>query len=396
MPSPRLCIIAIVLTLLLLAPGSPASAAPPEETRPYLELPFPSGTSYKITCGYSCYQHRGSMTYAVDFAIPEGDPIVAAAPGEVMAVTWEVGLPVSLNLGDALIVYIDHGEGWFTRYVHLDGVTVEVGDTVEMGDVIGYGGKTGASGDHLHFELKYGTSLHSPSVPINELFGGADPIAGEYPVSNNWSLADKSLTEPLVETPTPTATIPAPEASENFQSRLPFIETGLALSAPTVAAGLPLTGTFTLRNNSAERLHLAMLGIAARTPDGQMLDDALFFDRAIVLNPDRTYEFSKAFPLTHTGELELFIFALGAHNEWIPLDGSAQSVQITVTAPPTTIYLPLVGGAPPTAPLEQPVPDAPTATPPSPTPTEPPPAPEPSVTPTLQPDEPEGMRSARP
>ena len=111
-----------------------------------------------------------------------------------MAVTWEVGLPANLDLGDALIIYIDHGNNWFTRYVHLQGITVEVGDRVEMGDVIGYSGKTGTRGAHLHFELKYGTSLHSQSVPINELFDGNPPVEDQAYLSNNRTLTQRPAT----------------------------------------------------------------------------------------------------------------------------------------------------------------------------------------------------------
>jgi pyruvate/2-oxoglutarate dehydrogenase complex dihydrolipoamide acyltransferase (E2) component len=400
-----LALLSLLLSAALFTSASPAHAQAPEETRPYLELPFPGETSYRLTCGYGCYQHHGSMSYAVDFDVPEGEPISAAAAGTVMAVTWEVGMPVSLNLGDALIVYIDHGKGWFTRYVHLSGITVQVGDEVEMGQVIGYGGKTGASADHLHFELKYGNSLHSPSVPIDELFGGAEPDAGTRYLSNNrplWDLrptvaaatptAQPTATVPpatvvpaiptlsptlpalttSTPTPSPTATPqPTPDdlltasvdtspespalltsdVGESFGSRLPQLEVGLALSSERIRAGESVTATFTLLNASDDRLRLTMLGVGGRdTGDSVLHDDTIFFDRSIFLNPGRTYTFSRPHRFEEAGDVELFVFALGPENEWVPLSGEGQTARLTVEQGQPSLYLPLMFGPAPAQP----------------------------------------------
>lgn len=307
----------------------PLQAAPPEESRPYLELPFPGGTSYRVTCGYECYQHKRSMSYAVDLAIPEGHPIVAAAGGEVMAITWETGLPASLNLGDALIVYIDHGEGWFTRYVHLDGITVRVGDQVKMGDVIGYSGKTGASGDHLHFELKYGSSLHSPSVPINELFEGEAPKVGSYYTSNNLPLAVQIAT-PASPTVARATTTLLPTSTPTFSEPL-VVEQALALSESQLAAGQAVTATFTIRNRSNSRLSLAMLGIGGRVKGAESQEAQLFFDRTLILNPGRSYRFSQSLRFDTAGEVELFLFAFDGNNEWLALAGEGQQASLRVS-----------------------------------------------------------------
>ncbi|OGO50216.1 MAG: hypothetical protein A2148_04265 [Chloroflexi bacterium RBG_16_68_14] len=63
-------------------------------------------------------------------------------------------------------VWVDHGNGIVTRYVHLNGIAegVEVGGRVERGEVIGYVGESGSpesitnSGTqvHLHFEIRVG------------------------------------------------------------------------------------------------------------------------------------------------------------------------------------------------------------------------------------------------
>jgi hypothetical protein len=362
---------AILLALFgvgfLLTPAALRAADPP---RPYIELPFPRDTRYEVTCGYSCYQHRGSMTYAVDFRVPEGDPIVAAAAGEVMAVTWEVGLPANLDLGDALILYIDHGNGWFTRYVHLQGITVEVGDQVDMGDVIGYSGKTGTQGAHLHFELKYGTSLHSPSVPINELFDGNPPVDEQAYLSNNRTLTKLP--------PTPVAeegrgiTLPTATATPEMVTipSLPWVTQPLLLSTEAITQGETFEATFTLKNNTTTRLNLAMLGVAGRDVGSTSLrSDLLFFDRAVILNPGREYQFKRTMTLDELGPAELFVFALGTDNEWIPLGGDTTAVAIDVARPALThhVYLPALMSDAPTTPLEISEPDPTETPPPSPT-----------------------------
>lgn len=54
-------------------------------------------------------------------------------------------------------VVIDHGDGWTSRYFHLEEGSLRVGpgDSVEEGGLLGWMGKTGrATGEHLHFQLE--------------------------------------------------------------------------------------------------------------------------------------------------------------------------------------------------------------------------------------------------
>ena len=49
-------------------------------------------------------------------------------------------------------VFIDHGLGVYTMYLHLSKISVEVGDVVKRGQVIGLAGATGrVTGPHLHW-----------------------------------------------------------------------------------------------------------------------------------------------------------------------------------------------------------------------------------------------------
>jgi len=52
-------------------------------------------------------------------------------------------------------VFIDHGLGVFTTYLHLSEISVDVGDTVERGQVLGLAGATGrVTGPHLHWGVR--------------------------------------------------------------------------------------------------------------------------------------------------------------------------------------------------------------------------------------------------
>ncbi len=54
-----------------------------------------------------------------------------------------------------------------TVYGHQSSIDVEKGDRVEKGDVIGHVGMTGsASGNHLHFELRYNDDRLDPLLAL--------------------------------------------------------------------------------------------------------------------------------------------------------------------------------------------------------------------------------------
>lgn len=85
---------------------------------------------------------------AIDLANAEGTPVRAADAGQVALAGWAAGL------GNA--VFLDHGNGYVTRYGHLKSYAVEKGQQVERGQVIGKMGNTGKStGPHLHFTIQY-------------------------------------------------------------------------------------------------------------------------------------------------------------------------------------------------------------------------------------------------
>ncbi len=54
---------------------------------------------------------------------------------------------------------IDHGGGSVTLYAHLSGSAVSEGQWVNAGQTVGY---VGASGTHLHFEIRVNGSTVDP------------------------------------------------------------------------------------------------------------------------------------------------------------------------------------------------------------------------------------------
>lgn len=67
-------------------------------------------------------------------------------------------------------VQIDHGNGIFTRYLHMRSGSrkVKVGDKVKKGQVLGYMGSTGNStGAHLHFDITVNGEYVNP-IPYLE------------------------------------------------------------------------------------------------------------------------------------------------------------------------------------------------------------------------------------
>ena len=102
-----------------------------------------------------------------DYAGAVGAPIRAANRGVVRLVD-------RFYLGGN-VVYIDHGEGLVTAYLHLSQHRVAEGDTVAQGAVIGLVGATGrVTGPHLHWAVR----LHGDRVDPLKLLEALAPAAG--------------------------------------------------------------------------------------------------------------------------------------------------------------------------------------------------------------------------
>ena len=108
-----------------------------------IDFKFPLGKYRRFSRGFKG-RHRG-----IDVSAPKGTPIFASEAGWV---TY-AGRKFS---GYGKLIIVEHSTKWATFYAHMNDYAVKEGSWVKKGDVIGYVGRTGrASGDHLHFEIRY-------------------------------------------------------------------------------------------------------------------------------------------------------------------------------------------------------------------------------------------------
>lgn len=136
------------------------------KTKNKYDYPIDPEKIIKTTYTESQY-HRGRWKHSVDFIVPEGTPIRAAAFGKVIAVMtrYRIGGPEIRFDPFGNYIEIEHKNGEYSYYEHLrkNEAIVKVGEQVKMDQVIGFSGATGYLahlGPHLHFAvLKYGSTI---------------------------------------------------------------------------------------------------------------------------------------------------------------------------------------------------------------------------------------------
>ncbi|MCY1527628.1 Peptidase family M23 [compost metagenome] len=164
---------------------APADAARPMRYKPKLRYalgdprlqpvlyryPLPwQGGPFRLTQGangrYSHFTPKGR--YALDIAMPEGTPIVAARPGVVVKIENDQSGRGNNPSGN--FVRLLHDDGTMGVYLHLmrGSVQVREGQQVALGERIARSGNTGNStGPHLHFVIQRNMGLALESIPFD-------------------------------------------------------------------------------------------------------------------------------------------------------------------------------------------------------------------------------------
>lgn len=126
--------------------------------------------STRITSGFGSRDApcAGCTTYhyAIDIGATkigvDGDPVWSMADGVVLDAYFHK------DMGNS--VFVDHGGGVVSRYIHLSGYTVRPGQSIKRGELLGYMGTTGDStGTHLDFQIKINGVAVNPLLYFKSL-----------------------------------------------------------------------------------------------------------------------------------------------------------------------------------------------------------------------------------
>ncbi|HVR78680.1 MAG TPA: peptidoglycan DD-metalloendopeptidase family protein [Acidimicrobiia bacterium] len=167
-------VLSAVAALIVVAAPASASGFDPSS------MSFPIDGEYRITDSFGdCRGANCSRSHeGVDMPAAKGTPVVAAGDG---VVSW---ISPNQNGSNCCYIGIDHGDGWVTRYIHLNDDAQDAngnyldntdgqgwgiadglvkGSDVTAGQLIGWVGDSGNAAEghpHLHFELRHdGTAI---------------------------------------------------------------------------------------------------------------------------------------------------------------------------------------------------------------------------------------------
>jgi hypothetical protein len=200
----------ILPTLFLLA-SAPAVTPTRNTVAPEMGVPFACGRVFPVSHGHDTGSHLQNDTYAWDFRMPVGTPVVSSEEGVVRLARGDStqGACDPKMAQYANYVVVAHEGGVETQYLHFSAVVVKPGDKVRKGQLLGYSGNTGWScGPHLHFKVAraVGSGWNNPSTPAF-IAGYGDPMrdtliaapacgnTGDMPVmaANDAARANESL-----------------------------------------------------------------------------------------------------------------------------------------------------------------------------------------------------------
>ncbi len=124
-----------------------------------IPLSSPLTVSRKFTSGFGVRRDpingRAASHHGIDFSAAWAAPVTATAAGVVKF--------AGVRQGFGRCVEIDHGNGFVTRYAHLNRITVQDGQRVKLHQKVGELGNSGRStGPHVHYEVLFRGQPRNP------------------------------------------------------------------------------------------------------------------------------------------------------------------------------------------------------------------------------------------
>ena len=164
-----------------------------------VQLPFDRRVHWIVSQGIATENSHGPANeFAIDFAMPEGTPVLAARRGTVARVVdgfTACCLPPERRTETNQVVVL-HADGTFASYVHLrPQIPVQEGQSVEAGDLLGYSGSTGFSQiPHLHFEVSIRSAEEKTrSIPVRFRNGAGGYLPSAWKLYENRPVAGVRL-----------------------------------------------------------------------------------------------------------------------------------------------------------------------------------------------------------
>jgi LPXTG-motif cell wall-anchored protein len=246
------------------------SVATAQEGEPDLQLPFECGTTWQ----FNTWAHAPALDMV-------RDPTQDGTEGAVLLAPADGTIEQSFRHDNAgNVVQIDHGNGWFTTYLHMQDRSVDVGDTVSRGDEIGHVGRDGPTANdhpHLHFELAFdedgsgdaswgfeGAERVRPTFNGTE-YGQSDGDQWDDVESHN---CDEPEPPPTTEPPAPPSTEPPSTTAPPPPSTEPPTTAAPTTEAPTPSSTTTSTVPPTSTTEPAEGGTLPLTGSSGTTITG--------------------------------------------------------------------------------------------------------------------------------
>lgn len=123
--------------------------------------PLPEAQDFGAKWNFAGQPNSSEDHSGVDYALPTGAPVAALADGTVV---------IAEDLfftGKA--VFLDHGDGLISMYLHMSDVKVQAGQDVKKGETLGLVGSTGrATGPHLHLGVRWHGARINPQALLGD------------------------------------------------------------------------------------------------------------------------------------------------------------------------------------------------------------------------------------